>query len=907
MRYLPAFLAVLAISTIATAAFFVVRVLDPESTSTPYLTVALIVGAVLGAGAFLSALQDATQLFERMLNTSGSGSGRQYRKKYLEYMFFRHRNFDVKGLTTQGVYTLELSRVFVELSVVPRQGQKMSNSPLPVPKELQKGSHSIWSYLKFNKKESPNFAIIGVPGSGKTTMLKHMTLAMIGKVQGLSHDAPKKLPVLLYLRDHTHYIAEDREHLYSLEDAIQKDLRKWDKVAPKGWFTKELNNGNCVVMLDGLDEVADPVVRLKVVEWVDRQLVAYPKNSFIVTSRPHGYRNNPLGAVTILEIRPFTSKQQIEFVQNWYFANEIQSQQKDDEGVRIDAKEGADDLLKRLYHTSKLAELAVNPLLLTMIATVHKYRSSLPSRRVELYSEICEVFLGRRQLSKGLQLDLTPEQRKRVLQPLAWHMMKNELREVTRLEAQHIIEPTLKSVQHYASPEVFLKNIENDSGLLVERENGICSFAHLTFQEFLAAEHVRDQSSLLESLLSHVKESWWHETLLLYAARADATPIVEACIDAQNTEDASPLLLAVACLEEAREVTPEAQIRLEKVLEESLDGKDRQRIGLLARIRLEQRVKNLIRVIDDQAVDVSLVTNAEYQLFIDESISQGQNYTPPHWQNNFYQFGTGGAPVLGITVRDVLAFCEWLTESMEDGFRYLLPKKGETMHIPMKTSPEIDYAGYWVEKDTNNYSVEMFKGQYPKLSFQIFDGYRKRVLAAGLQLDYARTAARKKDIDLNLMLGRYVAAASSLNLRIAKSDLGVTAFPDRHLIAQAKELNQKAIKRELNPDLYLSQAFIKELESQFNHDSNRDLALLLLLAGLFLSRLRLEDDNLSWAAKNRQDYKKWVTFAMKLIQDYTTAFVNLCMIEERKKNRLLPYEGIRLMRERKPTRSQELP
>ena len=70
-----------------------------------------------------------------------------------------------------------------------------------------------------------------------------------------------------------------------------------------------------------------------------------------------------------------------------------------------------------------MTDLAVNPLLLTMITLVHKERNSLPGRRVELYSEICEVVLGKRQAAKDLPSDLTPAQKRRVLEPLAWHMM----------------------------------------------------------------------------------------------------------------------------------------------------------------------------------------------------------------------------------------------------------------------------------------------------------------------------------------------------------------------------------------------------------------------------------------------------------------------------------------------------
>ena len=120
--------------------------------------------------------------------------------------------------------------------------------------------------------------------------------------------------------------------------------------------------------------------------------------------RALGYRDNPLSGVNVLDVRPFNSEQVTSFVQRWYVANEIKAQQRDDPGVRKDARTGARDLLDRLHGAPALSDLAVNPLLLTMIATVHRYRSSLPGRRVELYAEICEVSLGKRQQSRGIRL-----------------------------------------------------------------------------------------------------------------------------------------------------------------------------------------------------------------------------------------------------------------------------------------------------------------------------------------------------------------------------------------------------------------------------------------------------------------------------------------------------------------------
>src|SRR5262249_31055257 len=155
--------------------------------------------------------------------------------------------------------------------------------------------------------------------------------------------------------------------------------------------------------------------------------------------RPFGYRSNPLAGVTLLEVRPFNWEQVGRFVKNWYLANEIMAARKEDEGVRIAAREGAGDLLHRLRNTPALTDLAVNPLLLTMITTVHRYRSSLPGRRVELYAEVCDVFLGNRQQARGMVLELTPAQKMKVLQPLAYWMMGANKREVSLEQASEAI------------------------------------------------------------------------------------------------------------------------------------------------------------------------------------------------------------------------------------------------------------------------------------------------------------------------------------------------------------------------------------------------------------------------------------------------------------------------------------
>jgi predicted NACHT family NTPase len=398
--------------------------------------------------------------------------------------------------------------------------------------------------------------------------------------------APDLLPILLFLRDHGQAIKENKS--IPLAQLVREQLAgRQAPLPPAGWLEKQLETGKCLILLDGLDEVADAQTRKQVVTWVEQCMAACGKNRFLVSSRPHGYRSNPIEGVTVLQVRPFTGRQVEQFVHNWYLANEIMSAQKDDPGVREEARRGALDLLGRIRSTNTLAELAVNPLLLTMIAAVHRYRSSLPGRRVELYAEIFEVFLGKRQQARGLTLDLTPAQKIRVLRALAYAMMEKQARVIDCAEALRIMSKPLAAVSPKTSGEEFLKDVENTSGLLVEFESGRYSFSHLTFQEYLASVHIIE-ARLENEMLKRVDSPWWNESIRLYCAQADASQVVEACLD---SSDISALSLAMECMDEAREVSPETRAHYDEVMEKGVEDSDPQRRKLIAAAWLKRRTR----------------------------------------------------------------------------------------------------------------------------------------------------------------------------------------------------------------------------------------------------------------------------------------------------------------------------
>jgi len=574
----------------------------------------------------------------------------RFQGKYYKNLVYIYRTYQTQGLKTPGAVTPDLEKVFVTLRVSSKSPALISSRI--IQKQNSDGNLRIWDFLA-EAKESPVYkriVVIGAPGSGKTTLLKYLALTYAQQKQRRQHrKAPKLIPVLLYLHKiREKIITENPPNLATIvNDEVQNQESSLNLEPPPQWF--EEKQGKCLVMLDGLDEVADEIQRRKVSGWVDAQMRAYPKTFFILTSRPFGYQNAELQNVGIvLGIQNFNLQQMEKFIYNWYLQNEVIKQaRKEDPGVRADAQRKANDLIGRIKNYPPLAAMALNPLLLTMIATVHDNRGALPGNRVELYAEICEVLLVRRQEAKGISetLQLKASQKQLVLQVLALELMRKEVRAFKLDQGKEIIEqPLLDVASEEVKPKSFLEHITNVSGLLVEKDVGVYEFAHLSFQEYLAASQVKEINQE-QLLIEKIKDSWWYETIRLYAAGSNTTELIRAAMDNPNVKS---LTLAYDCLEESKSVSQEVRQQLETM---SLESPEPEIAKLAAEVKLARRLNKLLRVDENIQIDQSYITHAEYQLFVDEQLNSPQRFSS----------GSAKKPVTNISCENALGFCRWLS------------------------------------------------------------------------------------------------------------------------------------------------------------------------------------------------------------------------------------------------------
>ncbi|BAZ51100.1 hypothetical protein NIES4103_37230 [Nostoc sp. NIES-4103] len=442
----------------------------------------------------------------------------EFQTQYKSLLVDFYCDFKTEGFRF-GLPVLDLEDVFVPLKVETGNLENISGAMVSTKHTSQHSENQeIWNFLAaISSQDSYRcMAVIAPPGYGKTTLLKHLTLTYAKNGHG-KYKAPQLIPVLLYLRDIREAITSQQPP--TLPELITNHLKKEPAFAELNpqtdWFNQQLKNGKCLVMLDGLDEVADSSERLRVSEWVNQQMATYRQTAFIITSRPYGYISAPVDEVgVILKVLPFTLEQMKQFIHSWYLQTEIRSRAgKNNQFVKAEAKKNAADLIDRIINNRAIADMATNPLLVTMIATVHYSGSALPGRRVELYQKICDLLLGTRQAAKKIKAPLTSEQNKSVLQVLALDLMQRATRTFAPAEVESLIARELQTIVNTTlTPGEFLEQVKDVSGLVVEREQGIFEFAHLSFQEYLAAAEAKELQQE-QILIDNFANSWWAETM----------------------------------------------------------------------------------------------------------------------------------------------------------------------------------------------------------------------------------------------------------------------------------------------------------------------------------------------------------------------------------------------------------
>jgi formylglycine-generating enzyme required for sulfatase activity len=460
---------------------------------------------------------------------------------YLTWLRDQHSHLDIRGMGAQVTERMELDRVYTRLSVETPANDRR-------PESAHSASHKRATedeLVRIDDPERhtrelrhvlpghPHAALIGDPGSGKTTFLRfvaqRLARAHLGETNslddlGLTGNAP--FPIFVRLADVARFLADhpanalpdDRpEHLYRLLDQSLDGLHL---DVPSDFLRQRLCTGNCMLLLDGLDEVPGESMRRRMVQLIE-QVVTHGKrvhNRHLITCRTRAYQGQVqfVASVTAMPLAPLGEEEVDAFISSW-----ARALYKVPAGVPDEAPEAREAMVYRASLAEAIAQnpsrdtFTRSPLMLTVLAVVHWNKKRLPEQRAELYEAAVEYLLDSRKEHSKHEMPV----RRECLQAIALRMFTDTegvQRTLGRRDAARAVQALLGGTLPHA--EAFVEDEELYSGLLVSRTEGEVEFWHLTFQEYLAA---RELSPLADdrwkTLATHLHDDRWAELVLLLA------------------------------------------------------------------------------------------------------------------------------------------------------------------------------------------------------------------------------------------------------------------------------------------------------------------------------------------------------------------------------------------------------
>ena len=237
-----------------------------------------------------------------------------------------------------------------------------------------------------------------------------------------------------------------------------------------------------------------------VVNAIESLAVMYSRNQFIVTSRIAGWRSGVGADFQVFYVKDLSEKQTDTFIDTWYHAverNAVIGPLKEEGVAQRAAREQrseqrATDLKNTLKENIGIRRLAVNPMLLSIIALVHRSLATLPKERSKLYDQCSKILLEQWDISRGVHVDdtnLKLDQKETIMRRLAYAYHTGEIGDKggakeASFVSLDVVASVLPSVGKEATDaDRLLKRLVERSGVLAERRRGVLTFSHLTFQE----------------------------------------------------------------------------------------------------------------------------------------------------------------------------------------------------------------------------------------------------------------------------------------------------------------------------------------------------------------------------------------------------------------------------------------
>ena len=487
------------------------------------------------------------------------------RQRYLHRVLERHERVDLEiltPLTEQGEHpVMLLGRVFVPQMVrenpppveLPREVWRrlaeeghLETADLPPEVDIARVEEARRAYQQRPTRPvlqaladpgARKTVVLGDPGAGKSTLARYLMLALAAENAAaateweLPPELEGRLPILVELRT----FADQRWRGQTFLDLIDELERGEGLGIPKHMLEEFLRAGRrALVIFDGLDEIFDPRVRGEVTRQIEGFAARYPSTKVVVTSRVVGYSRGVLDGAgfTHYMLQDLDPEQIEKFATTWYHHSCV--------GDPAQAARLRDRLLGAIKNSPAVAELAGNPMLLTILAIIGR-RRELPRDRRTVYQHAVMVLVEHWDVNKHLRdesadLPLLDHEDKLSLLHLVARRMQDGPAGLAgnHLPAKVLIERFESYLdERFALPKdravlaarAMLRQFQERNFILSSFGAGVYGFVHRAFLEYLAADDIYqrfsarelDEQELLAIFDDHWADPAWDEVLLLLA------------------------------------------------------------------------------------------------------------------------------------------------------------------------------------------------------------------------------------------------------------------------------------------------------------------------------------------------------------------------------------------------------
>jgi hypothetical protein len=353
---------------------------------------------------------------------------------------------------------------------------------------------------------APRLLLLGEPGAGKTTALRHLA-------QQLAESTSGPLPLYVSLARWANDASQ--AGLTSLCALVAQACSRESSGLPAPPVADALHAatqaqgpGLCL-LLDGLDEVPSGQ-RAAILKQIQQLAAEQPQVPLLVSSRQTGYRRELSPDFLECQLRKLDDRQQSELLEAWLGSNLAVSAQR------------------RIAANPRLVELAGNPLMLTLLAKLHLETpdAPLPTNRSALYTQALDVLLRHGHANEPNGMD-APHSARLLLQPLAFALLETgrlnwSVLELNRKASQAINAADLADLLklNFTTTDRFLEQLDRRGGVLGSHDGPSqpWRFLHRSLAEQLAAEHLQQATdwtpdSLLERLAQEGGLDRWGETV----------------------------------------------------------------------------------------------------------------------------------------------------------------------------------------------------------------------------------------------------------------------------------------------------------------------------------------------------------------------------------------------------------